>query len=379
MARKFWLYFSFCAIFLLIGHTANAKDGLFGVGVRFAWENYKTPILIQPASVDTGVDVSAINKTNFGGDFQLKPIDRLAITLALDLGYSKYTVHPYMTGEELAVSASYVSFGFLLGVKFYVIEPAPKKATLYLKLDGGKYIAKASNNASSQTGNEELAFQLAMLGDLSAPLVFQFAVGAEFFAAKSFSVGADILGLRMAYSKGDNGQSDIAGVWSGTQKLMTFSIYSALTLNFGFYKGESSKSSDEEGREDIGAGADGWGASSNGAAAGDGWGSGGAAAGGASGAANADGWGSSTGTAPASAAGGDSWGNSPAPAADPNAAGWNAAPAEGAAAGGWEAAPPPPDDESPVKTNKPKPKAKASGSSGGGGGASAPPPPPPGY
>lgn len=348
MARKSWLYLILCASFLLLSPAANAKDGLFGLGARFAWENYRTPILIQ---VDDSLsDVSSLHKTNFGGDFQIRPIERLAISLALDMGFSKYSVRPYVSGSEPEISAKCFSFGFLLGLKFYVIEPKVKKAALYLKLDGGKYFAKIKNNASSLY--PALAYQLSMLTDLASPLVFQFAIGAEFFAARSFSVGADVLGVRFSYSKGDTGSGDSA-TWTGDQKLLNFALYSALTLNFGFYKSDPSPAGMNKGASD------GWGDSSGG---------------GASAGVNA-GW----GTAPAPA--NDGWGAAPAssPAADNN--GWGAAPA-----------PPPPgaddgwgssqtrqavDDESPIKPNKKGKRSKAKSSSGGG--ESAPPPPPPGY
>ncbi len=365
MARKFSVSLILCGVLLMSAHAASAKDGLFGMGARFAWENYKTPILDQMGSdgapIDLGVDLSSLNKTNFGGDFQLRPIDRLSISLALDMGFAK---HSMTLPDATVANASTFSFGFLLGVKFYIMEPAPGKASLYLQLAGGKYIGKVKNNASSLSA--ALDSQLKALSKLSSPLVIQFALGAEFFASKAFSVGADVLGFRMAYSKSKQ-YAEPVPIWGEPHKLLTFTIYSALTLNFGFYKGDGSTSSRSKKDEDFGSSEDdGWGASSSGSGAaasgGDGWDGGGSSA-----ASSSDsGWGSSS--SGSTAASSDGWGATPPPPP----------PSDSDAGGGWEAQPPPPDDESPVKSNKGK-AAKPKASGGGGGGSAPPPPPPPGY
>jgi uncharacterized membrane protein YgcG len=393
MARKVWLFFVFGALLLSICQPAYAlKDGLFGVGARFAWQNYKTPVLTQVDingnDIDLGVDVTTLNKVNFGGDLQIKPIDRLAITVALDMGFSKHTMSiPEPTAGTIEATASFMSFGFLLGAKFYVIEPAPQKASLYLNLSGGKYISSVKNNASGTY--RTLYTEINAIEDLASPLVIQFAVGAEFFATKYFSIGADVLGFRMAYSKSEQRDDPADGPWYGTQKLITLSLYSALTLNFGF-AGSGKSKKDKHKEEDV-MGEDGWGSSSGGGSAGanGGWGSSSS-----NGSAGADsGWGSSappppaSGSAPPPSSGNEGWASAPPPPADNGGgaadAGWEAQPPPpadkgGGAGGGWEAQPPPGgDNESPVKTNKPK--GRGGKSAGGGGGGSAPPPPPPGY
>ncbi len=401
MARKNWLFFVFGALLLVISQPAFAKDGLFGVGARFAWENYKQPMLTQVnstgADIDLGVDLTSLNKTNFGGDLQIKPIDRLTITLAFDMGFSKHTmaveqIDP-MTNQpyDVEAKASFMSFGFLLGAKFYVMPPSPQKASLYLTLSGGKYISSVKNDVSGQ--NTFIYGKVHAIKDLASPLVIQFAVGAEFFATQYFSIGADVLGFRMAYSKSDQGRTAAEmGYWHGTQKLITLAFYSALTLNFGFTGGGKKKERKPRhgDNEDImGPGNGGWGSSSGGGgSAGGGWGS---SSGGGSAGAN-DGWASSPAPAsgadaPAPASGNDGWSGAPStPPEDNGGGGWDNQPPPadngGGAGGGWEAQPPPPagsDEESPIRPNKPRGGGRGGRGGGGGGGGSAPPPPPPGY
>lgn len=381
------------ALFLMQAGHVNAKEGLFGAGARFEWDNYKKPVVVQrdPTS-DTGgnigqnVDFDTFGGPSIGGEFHVIPIDRLVISLGLDLGFFSSKVLPYRTNDDYEVKATYLTVGFLLGVKFYIIEPAPQKATLYAHLAGGKYITKLANNDPLENATDEEYLsrdaELEALGKLSAPAVVQLAIGAEYFVSSAFSIGADILGFRFSFSKYDNtGMGALpSSAYSGTQSVMGIAVYSGLTMNFGFAGKSGGKDDDEAGwgDEDKASG-DGWG-DGNGAAAG-----GGAAAGAdASGGAANDGWGGAAG-GDAAAGGEAGWGQ---PAGGGDAAGdgdgWGSTPTPEPTGdnggGGWGAAPPPP------------PPSGGGGGGGGGGGkvkakkagkakpkSAAPPPPPPGY
>ncbi len=368
MTRKM-LMSAIVMLFVLQAGQASAKEGLFGAGARFTWDNYKAPLLVQrdPATGEN-IEPNKFGSPSFAGEFHVIPIDRLVISLSLDVGMMSYKVFPFQTGDaetEYEIKATYFTFGFLLGAKFYIIEPTPKKATLYVFLGGGKYFSKLKND--DPNADATLDAELEAVGKLASPTVIKLALGAEFFVTNGFSVGADILGFRINFASYDNsGLGAMASSYSGEQKYMSFSIYSALTMNFGFSgKGGKSKDKDWESDEEAwsgggsteGSATAGEGATAGDAGGDDGWGT---PSEDTSGGGN-DGWGQ-----PADGGGGgDGWG-SPAPQ-----------PADGNSGGGWEAAPPPSsggDDGGGGGAAKPKPKKPKAG-----GGGSTPPPPPPGY
>jgi hypothetical protein len=374
-------------LFVLQAGHASAKEGLFGVGARFEWNNYKTPVVVQQDPTNAGQSISrnvGLEPSwgpTIGGEFHVIPIDRLVISLGLDFGFFSHKVYPYTAeaADEYEIKATYLTFGFLLGVKFYIIEPKPQKATLYAHLGGGKFLTKLKNNDNNPPDANALDAELEAVGKLAAPAVIQLALGAEYFVSSAFSLGADILGIRMAFSSYDNtDKGPVASPYSGEQKMMSIAFYSGLTLNFGFEGGGGGgrkKNKEEDwGGEDWGGGAAGSGAAApqGGAQAGGGaeagWGTpgGGEAEGG--GAANG-GWGQPEQTP--EGGGDEGWGQTPPQETAPP-------PADNSGGGGWEATPPPP------------PQSDDGGGGGGGGrprpkkaakprAPSTPPPPPPGY
>ena len=280
-------------------------------------------------------------------------------------------------GDIDSFTANFWQVGVLVGAKYFFSEPEEGGVNLYLSAAVGKYFAGAGSNGKASQNRDAIksAFydedecepfgwdttceddgdkmddndledewddfikedpgeelwedaedddsdaqngidaELEMIGKLSSPFVVQVAVGAEFFATDTFSIGADILGLRFTFASADVGKVDgtsVAsgtGAWTGEQKMVNLYIYSGLTMNFNLTSGAGDSGKKKGKEEDVPAD-DGWGTpAGGGGATDDGWGSGG-------------GW-SAGPTAPAPA---------PAPAAAPAAA---PAPAP-------EAAPPPP-------------------------------------
>jgi hypothetical protein len=354
---------------------------MFGAGARFAWENYKKPILVHESSSAAALgnlDANDFGGMNLGGNFQLRAIDRLVISLSIDMGMTKHTMFPYtgLTGANADVesTATCFSFGILLGGKFYVMEPKAEKASLYLHIGAGKYFASVKNSAvnkiADQAAAEALDFQTKTISKLAAPIIIQLAIGAEYFLSDAFSIGADILGFRVGISKSNVGQSASAGAWSGEHKLFTFTVYSAITMNFRFEGGGKSNRIEED---DEAA----WGMSGSSSGGGEGD-TGGAAAGGATN----NGWGYG-GEQQAAPADNNGWGTTQSEAAPAGGAGgWGAAPADSGTAApandGWEAQP-----------SSPAPDSSSNDGGGGGGGAkprpkkskpaASTPPPPPGY
>jgi hypothetical protein len=395
MFRKLAFGLAGAALAVLISGQAWAgDDGFVGVGAHFTWDNYKTPIL-DTAGADVSPEYSSLDygSPNFGGAFHWGVTGRLVLTLTLDFGFFNHTIYPYPDSGSAniqSVTTNFWQIGAMVGAKFYFKKPEAGSVALYLSGAVGAYFAGTKNKGGTsknrnsikaawfdeddcdtypdtcdddgekldeddledawveyvEDGDGEDAWEAAedadkaidkkmeMIGDLSSPFVFQVAIGAEFFATDTFSIGADILGLRFAYAHSDVGKvngTDIGtAAWTGEQKYVNFYVYSALTMNFNLSGGGGGKAQKKD--EEPPPADDGWGTPAAGgtgttAPANDGWGGGGWGGGG--------GW--STGpAAPAPA---------PAPAPVPAPA---PAPAPTPAPGGDIPPPPPPPPPPPV-------------------------------
>jgi hypothetical protein len=305
MFKKIAIGLAAAALATLASSAAFAGDGHVGVGAHFTWDNYSKPIVSTDA-VDQGGGSSLLSSTgygapNFGGELQLAPTRRLAINVSLDFGFFSHKVYPY-PGNSSGVSATTTNFwqvGALLGVKYFFRDPAAGKVSLYLAGGVGKYFAgsgakggaakyrgalksgfydqsaescttypdSCDNNGDKLEGgdlddawqdftdSDEFAQataydkavdkELEAIGKLSSPVIVQLAVGAEFFATDTFSLGADILGVRFAFASADVGKAkdlsstDPVAVWSGKQNYIDLYIYSALTMSFNLTGGSS--------------------------------------------------------------------------------------------------------------------------------------------
>jgi len=398
MFRKLAIGLATIALATLASSSAFAtKDGYVGLGAHFTWDNYKTPIVSTDA-VNTGDDATLLSSSsygspNFGGQVDFGVTRQFSISLALDFGFFSHKVYPYPGNvASSGVSATNTNFwqiGPMISVKYLFRDPQPGKVSLFLSGGFGKYFAgskvkggaakyrsaiksafydqESCNIAESCDGDEKLegdeldsawddykndsdAYEqagaydkavdkeLEAIGKLASPWVFQIAVGAEFFATDTFSLGADVLGLRFSFASSDVGKvdgissDDPAAAWSGKQSYVNFYIYSALNLSFNLTGGGSKPAVSQpaaDGSWDAAPSKPSEAGPATKQGQGDGWG--------------ADGWGSNWSTGPAA----------PATTATP-------------------AAPPPPPPPAPT----PAPAKSAPASSGG---SAPPPPPPPGY
>ncbi|MCP4600535.1 MAG: hypothetical protein GY847_08390 [Proteobacteria bacterium] len=346
------------AVVLLL--PAAQSEAFVGVGARFAWDNYKKPILVYSGTNNPGYDVADYGGPNLTGAFHWGITDRLVLTVSLDLGFFSHKIYPFPTSnpdDVYEVKATFFTFGALLGAKFYFWDPKAGEAVLYLHGGFGKYFSKCGNDDALTQITDEDEFieeqakidnEIDIVGGLASPWVIQLAIGAEFFATKSFSVGADILGIRFALSKGSGGQGD--GRWSGEQNMLSFYIYSAITMSFNLSAGESSEDDEEDDEEDS------WTQPAQQQQSDQqSWGGGGGGSGSGSGS-----WGATPAPAPAA---------QPQPA--PAQSGWNSEPL-----------PPPPEPEEPPpppakkRASSKKASSKKASSKKA---SSPPPPPPPGY
>ena len=265
------------AVLMAPAINANAegesnKSGFVGVGARFAWNNYKTPVLAY--THDPGQTMEAYGGPNLAGEFHWGVVRQLVLSLALDFGYFQHLVFPFPESSDNIESgkATFFTFGALIGAKYYLWMPKSGKAVLTLHLGVGKYFTTV-DNGDQMPGEDDATYnefqrQKSVIKDLASPIVLQFAVGAEFFATDSFSIGADILGIRFAFSSSDEGQA--AGAWTGEQKLVSLYVYSAITLNFNLAStGGGKRKAKVEEEADWGTGgwapdetkSDGWGES----------------------------------------------------------------------------------------------------------------------
>ena len=65
-------------------------------------------------------------------------------------------------------------------------------------------------------------------------MLLDLAFGAEYFLTPSFSLGAEVLGLRFAYSEGDYNVSGFGGNSQVTAKNMYLTFYTGISLNYRF-------------------------------------------------------------------------------------------------------------------------------------------------
>jgi hypothetical protein len=275
-------------------------------------------------------DINAYGGPNLGGEFHWGLTRKFVLTAALDFGYFSHTIFPYPSEDEdqaSEIKAHYMSFGLGIGAKLYFWEPKASEAVLYGILGVGKYFAVCGNNdqlLQYDPDDDEDALAAAqdainkeadIIAGLASPFVVQLGIGAEFFATESFSIGADLLGIRLAFSKADVGQAEAGGMaeaaWSGEQKLLSIYIYSALTMTFNLTAGEGRKA-EPEAAEGEGEG-EGWQQES-----GESWGTGGDWGAGAAKPAPAnEGWGAAPTPTPAPAPPKPAPTPSPAPSSEP--------------------------------------------------------------
>lgn len=147
--------------------------------------------------------------------------EQIGLQLSLDFGYGSYH---HDVGGRNNVDHAYTQFGFALGGKFYLNRPQGQRVSPYLYVDFFKYFASISTN--QDVPSDQVGYVAAM----ASPVGFDLAFGAEYFFTTSFSIGAEVLGLRLAYVSGgyDAGGDHV----SESDTYVTF--YTGITLNYRF-------------------------------------------------------------------------------------------------------------------------------------------------
>jgi len=216
----------FVALWLVFAARPAHANFAVAVGLKYAPVNYTTPV--STTGVGNATPLAGWNTTALNNYFGLFFLDgRLGVQLSLDLGYSsRHDDSGVMVGNQ---DLTYTQFGFAVGGKYYLTKLHAGKVAPYVYLDFYKYFASISTSSTVPKGYENF------LAGLSSPLGINAAVGAEYFFTSGFSIGAEVLGLKYAFTEGSYtpGPAGLASLTiSQTNHYVTF--YTGLSLNYRF-------------------------------------------------------------------------------------------------------------------------------------------------
>jgi hypothetical protein len=223
----------------------EASTGTFNIAVGLKWSplRYTHPIGSHGGAPTDGVQGTDDCGAGSGGrteclyGWQTTSLDnyigfffhpQVGILLGLDMGYGSFHGEQQTAQGPAGMphDVSYFQFGFSLGGKFYLTRPTGLRVSPYLYVDIFKYFVSINDNAIQ--GNTD---GISAQAGLHAPFGGDLAFGAEYFFTNSFSLGAEVLGLRFAYVEGDWQPNANLHVW---EKDWYFTFYTAITLNYRF-------------------------------------------------------------------------------------------------------------------------------------------------
>lgn len=148
--------------------------------------------------------------------------EQIGIQISLDLGWASHNNESPNGGQ---FNTSYFQLGLGLGGKFYLNRPSRERVSPYLLVNFFKYFASVSSNDPAVTNDVAAA-----IAGFHSPIGFDFAFGAEYFFTTSFSMGAEVLGIRFAHVAGDIPTG--AGRTSVGENYLT--LYTGISLNYRF-------------------------------------------------------------------------------------------------------------------------------------------------
>jgi hypothetical protein len=170
---------------------------------------------------------------------------RYGVMASLDIAYSKLNGELQGMSDAMPTKDgnSYFQFGLSIGFKIYITEPRASKISPYVYADLFKYFASVSTDNTAITG-EHAAAQAAMLSPIGASA----AIGAEYFISPGFSIGSEILGLRVSNVSSEYHDSAMAGGpqtrYSSSYTQVAF--YTGLSFNFRFQVSASVRANDDD-------------------------------------------------------------------------------------------------------------------------------------
>jgi RHS repeat-associated protein len=215
------------------GLDFNIATGLKWVPLRYTFPAGVGADSPNPNGPDLG-QIYGWQTTSLDNYIAFFPIEQVGIQLSLDLGYASQGSGNESVGK---LASSYFQLGLGLGAKFYLNTPARERVSPYLFVNLFKYFASLSS--SDPLAQNDVA---AAIAALNSPLGADIAFGAEYFYTTSFSLGAEVLGVRFAHVEGQipaPGES----VSTGENYLL---LYTAISLNYRFLATASVHTYEEE-------------------------------------------------------------------------------------------------------------------------------------
>jgi Outer membrane protein beta-barrel domain len=210
---------------MLAAATPARADFNIQTGLKWVPLRYTKPISVGGGGMGGGLPTAGAlygwQTTSLDNYIALFFTEQIGIQLSLDFGWA--SGHVDFNGMN-SLDASYTQVGVALGAKFYLNRPARERVSPYLLADFFKYFAGVSTNEN--VTNDVVGY----LAGLASPVGFDLAFGAEYFFTTSFSLGAEVLGLRFAHID--------AGLDNGGNPIHTnanyFTLYTGVSLNYRF-------------------------------------------------------------------------------------------------------------------------------------------------
>jgi hypothetical protein len=248
MLRKFWVG-TFVAAALVLGASAPAQaDFNIATGLKWVPLRYTAPIGVgseadnmsgpvpgqRYAGGAGGGSIYGWQTTSLDNYLALFFTEQIGIQLSLDFGYASHNNDTSGAGN---FSTSYFQIGIGLGAKFYLNVPTRERVSPYLLINLFKYFASISTNDPNVTNDVATA-----IAGFASPVGADFAFGAEYFFTTSFSLGAEVLGLRFAHVQGE--VPIPGGRVSSAENY--FTLYTGISLNYRFLATASVHTYEEE-------------------------------------------------------------------------------------------------------------------------------------
>lgn len=169
--------------------------------------------------------------------------EQIGIQISLDFGWANHSTDTNIANVGQGnFSTSFFQFGLGIGGKFYLNRPTSQRVSPYILISFFKYFASVSSN-DPRINNDVVS----AIASFRSPIGFDLAFGAEFFFTTSFSMGAEVLGIRFAHVDGSFPVP--GGRTSAGENYIT--LYTGISLNYRFlatarvytYEEEEDKSS----------------------------------------------------------------------------------------------------------------------------------------
>jgi hypothetical protein len=232
----------------LLGATSTARaDFNIATGLKWSPLRYTLPVGVGSEADTMSAPVPGQHYIAPAGDlygWQSTSLDnylafffteQLGVQISLDFGYANLNNDTTNAGN---FSTSYFQFGIGIGFKAYLNRPTRERVSPYILVNFFKYFASVSTNDPNVTNDTASA-----IAGFHSPLGADLAFGAEYFFTTSFSLGAEVLGLRFAHVQGEIPIPGGGRVSTGENY---FTLYTAISLNYRFLATASVHTYEEE-------------------------------------------------------------------------------------------------------------------------------------